>query len=89
MEDFGPTSQETLWSMIDYGTLGTDPRQKPSSNGFLSNLASPNPWGIGSMGLSPGFGGSNAGLFAGMTPTMPLDDVDNLLNYSPGGHSFV
>lgn len=90
VDEIGPASQETFWSMIDYGTLGTDPRKRsPMSNGSLSGLLSPTPWGIGSIGLSPGFSGLNAGLFAGMTPTMPLDEVNNLLNYSPGGHSFV
>lgn len=89
MDELDPASQETFWSMIDYGTLGTDPRNKPpTSNGFLSSMLSPTPWGPGSVGLSPGFGGANGGLFGGMTPTMPMDDVENLLNYSPAAHNF-
>ena len=86
MVDLSPDSLETFWSMIDYGSLGTDlQRQPPPSTGSLPTLSAPSPYGF-SMGMSPGFG--NSGLF-GVTPSMQLDDVENLLNYSPRSHGFV
>ena len=86
MVDLSPDSLETFWSIIDYGSLGTDlQRQPPPSTGSLPTLSAPSPYGF-SMGMSPGFG--NSGLF-GVTPSLQLDDVENLLNYSPRSHGFV
>lgn len=83
MVDLSPDSLETFWSMIDYGSLGSGLRnQHSSSTGSLPHLSAPSPWGF-SMGMSPGF--ANGGLF-GVTPSMQLDDVENLLDYSPRSH---
>lgn len=88
MEDVDLTSQEILWSMIDYGILGADPRKKPlSPRTVISNLPSPNSWALGSDILATGpsrFDGANADIFSGLTPTMRLNEVEYLLDCSPG-----
>ncbi|KAJ5141212.1 hypothetical protein N7526_002207 [Penicillium atrosanguineum] len=89
MEDFDPASQEILWSMIDYGILGADPRKKPlTPKTGISNLPSPTPWAIGldMLGNAPSRfeGGNTADLFNGMTPTLRLNEVDEPL-YAMGG----
>jgi hypothetical protein len=93
MEDVDPVAQQILWSMIDYGTLGSDPNKKPlTSRTGISNLSSPVSWALGSgiMGTgSPPFGHDNAGIFGGLTPTMRLNEVEHLLNCSPGGNRII
>jgi hypothetical protein len=93
MEDVDPASQEILWSMIDYGILGADPRKRPltSRTGIL-NLPSPNSWALGSDVLgngAPRFESGNADIFSGLTPTMRLNEVEYLLNCSPGANGVV
>lgn len=93
MEDVDTASQEILWSMIDYAILGADPRKKPlTPRTGMSNLPSPNSWGLGSELLNTGpakFDGANSDLFSGLTPTMRLNEVEYLLNCSPGPNGMV
>lgn len=79
--------------MIDYGILGADPQKKPliSKTGF-SNLPSPSQWALGTEPLdgdTPRFGGNSTDIFSGITPNMRLNDVDYLLNCSPGTNDMV
>lgn len=93
MEDVDPASQEILWSMIDYGILGADPRKKPlTPRAATSSLPSPNSWNLGSDILNTGasrFDGANTDIFSGLTPTMRLNEVEYLLNCSPGANGMV
>lgn len=79
--------------MIDYAILGADPRKKPliSKTGF-SNLPSPSQWALGPEplgGETPRFDGTSADIFSGLPPNMRLNDVDYLLNCSPGTNDMV
>lgn len=79
--------------MIDYGILGADLRKKPlTPRSGISNLPSPNSWGLGSDILNPGaprFDNANPDIFSGLTPTMRLNEVEYLLNCSPGANGMV
>jgi hypothetical protein len=92
-EELDPSCEEVCWSMIDYGILGADPQKKPliSKTGF-SNLPSPSQWALGTEPLdgdTPRFGGTTTDIFSGITPNMRLNDVDYLLNCSPGTNDMV
>lgn len=92
-EDLDPSCEEVCWSMIDYAILGADPHKKPliSKTGF-SNLPSPNQWALGTEALggeSPRFDGTSTDIFSGLTPNMRLNDVEYLLNCSPGTNNIV
>ncbi|OKO99498.1 hypothetical protein PENSUB_8343 [Penicillium subrubescens] len=92
-EDLDPSCEEVCWSMIDYAILGADPRKKPlvSKTGF-SNLPSPSQsqWALGTLGPdTPQFDGNGTDIFSGLTPNMRLNDVEYLLNCSPGTNDIV
>jgi hypothetical protein len=93
MEEVDPVSQEVLWSMIDYGTLGADPQTKPlTPRTEISNLPSPTSWAIGSdiLGNAPSrFEGGNVDIFGGLTPAMRLNEVEHLLDCSPGANGMI
>lgn len=93
MDDVDPASQEILWSMIDYGILGADPQKKPLTlRTGISNLPSPTSWAIGSDMLGsapPRFESGNTDIFCGLTPAMRLNEVEYLLNCSPGANGMV
>lgn len=93
MEDVDPASREILWSMLDYGILGADPRKKPlTPRTGLSNLPSPSTWGLGSDMLdngAPRFDGASTDIFGGLTPTMRLNEVEYLLNCGSGTNEIV
>ena len=93
MEDLDRASEEVCWSMIDYAILGADPSKKPliAKTGF-SNLPSPSQWALGSeplTGDTPQFDGASTDIFSGLAPNMRLNDVDYLLNCSPGTNNIV
>lgn len=92
MEDVDPASQEVLWSMIDYGILGADPNKRPLTPRMgISNLPSPT-WAIGSdmlRNVPSRLEGSNTDIFTGLTPTMRLNEVETLLNCSPGANGMM
>ncbi|KAJ5103938.1 Zn(II)2Cys6 transcription factor [Penicillium argentinense] len=88
-EDLQPEYESIMWAMIDYGILGADPSQKPLSpqRTTTSNLPSPNSWVLGSELLHTDptrFDIDNTDISSGLTPTMRLNEVENLLNCSPG-----
>jgi hypothetical protein len=92
-EDLDPSCEEVCWSMIDYAILGADPRKKPlvSKTGF-SNLPSPSQsqWALGTLGPdTPQFDGNSTDIFSGLTPNMRMNDVEYLLNCSPGTNDIV
>jgi hypothetical protein len=93
MEDVDPASQEVLWSMIDYGILGADPNKNPlTSRMGISNLPSPTSWTMGSdmlRNVPSRLEGSNTDIFNGLTPTMRLNEVESLLNCSPGANGMI
>lgn len=79
--------------MIDYAILGADPRKKPLiSKTSFSNLPSPSQWALGAEALdagTPQFNEPSTDLFSGLTPGMRLNDVEYLLNCSPGTNNIV
>lgn len=93
MEDLDPASQDVLWSMIDYGILGADPNKKPlTPKSVVSTLSSQKPWTVNSdiLGSVPSrFEGGNTDIFAGLTPSMRLNEVEYLLNCSLGANGMA
>ncbi|KAJ5280536.1 hypothetical protein N7478_005908 [Penicillium angulare] len=90
-EELDSFSQEVLWSMIDYRILGSDPHKKP----LTDKPATPNMatmWALESNALSPThprFDGASPDIFGALTPTMRLNEVEYLLNCSPGANGIV
>ena len=72
--------------MIDYPILGSDPFKKPTNPRSVQETSPPNMWSLGpeALGSPSRFGGTGNDLFGGLTPTMRLNDVEYLLNCSPG-----
>lgn len=83
MNNLDPTSEAALWAMIDYGTLGADPRKKPLfSESGLSNMPSPTSWGLDAVSAS--FNGPHSDIFSPQPATMRLNEVEYFVNDSPG-----
>lgn len=79
-DDLDPASETALWSIIDYGTLGADPRKKPLFlEAGLSDLPSPGSWGVGAVPVSL----PDADLFDSQSTAARLNEVEYFLNSSP------
>ncbi|GES66756.1 putative Zn(II)2Cys6 transcription factor [Aspergillus terreus] len=79
-DDLDPASETALWSIIDYGTLGADPRKKPVFlEAGLSDLPSPGSWGVGAVPASL----PDADLFDSQSTAARLNEVEYFLNSSP------
>ncbi|CAI7607908.1 unnamed protein product [Penicillium pancosmium] len=92
-EDLDPYHEDILWSMIDYGILGSDPYKRPLiPRPNTSNIPSPDSWALQSsfnMSAPSRSAPDNTGIFDGFSPTMRLNEVEHLLNCSPGTNGLV
>lgn len=92
-EDLDPYHEEILWSMIDYGILGSDPHKKPLvPRSSISGLPSPDSWALQAgfnFNAAPRESSDNPGIFDNLSPTMRLNEVEHLLDCSPGTNGLV
>lgn len=77
-------SVNALWTMLDYGLVGSRISDSPSfSSSLLSNMPSPSSWVLGSDIFntdSLGMGNTDPQLLGGLTPVHFNREVDTLLN---------
>ena len=92
-EDLDPYHEEILWSMIDYGILGSDPCKKPLvPRSSISGLPSPDSWALQAgfnLNAAPRESLDNPGIFDNLSPTMRLNEVQHLLDCSPDTNGLV
>ncbi|PYH40463.1 Zn(II)2Cys6 transcription factor [Aspergillus saccharolyticus JOP 1030-1] len=81
--DLDPMSDETLWSMLEYSTLGSNPRKTSSASGSdVPSIPLSTFWDLGSnmpiSPSSPSLGLSHADMFRGLSPALRLNEVNFL-----------
>ncbi|KAL2848892.1 hypothetical protein BJY01DRAFT_262417 [Aspergillus pseudoustus] len=85
-------SEELLWSMLDYGTLATNPRSI-SQTPDLAVPSSPSPglWGFDGDFLSeiPAGLSNTAGIFDPPSPAVRLSEIESLLTFNNPTGSYI
>ncbi|PWY65934.1 hypothetical protein BO83DRAFT_440241 [Aspergillus eucalypticola CBS 122712] len=87
LSDLDPMSDETLWSMLDYSILGSNPRKSSSaSSSDAPSIPLSTSWALGSnmpiSTSSPRIDLNHEDMFRGLSPALRLNEVELMLNYS-------